>query len=202
MYIASAKWTNLNRINSIQTVSWFERSATFSEEDQQYLTYMCYVSVFPMRLYPLPRGEERVIQRLPQIYPWRNEWGRPGDIALLAIDTITQKRIGAAWCRLFPDANDFVPGFYDRNIPVVSIAVDAYSRHRGIGGSLLRSLKQTAYQQGYAALSLAVTAKNPVKFLYEKHGFKAQNVPNYPGLITMTADLGGKIDNRYRNPIC
>ncbi|GER90733.1 hypothetical protein KDW_48950 [Dictyobacter vulcani] len=143
-----------------------------------------------------------MIQRLPQIAPWRNEWGRPGDMAFIAIDTITKKRLGAIWCRLFPEASDFVPGFCSSNIPNLGIAVDTYARHRGIGGSLLRSLKQAAYQQGYTALSLGVTAKNPARFLYERHGFKTQNVPAYPDPITMLVDLGAKADKSYKNSIC
>ncbi|GCE30098.1 hypothetical protein KDA_55820 [Dictyobacter alpinus] len=189
MSIASINIINQDTMNCTQTFSWFVRAANQSKEDQQYLTYMCYVSVFPMRHYPLPMGDERVVQRLPQIQPWRSGWGQPGDIAFLAIDPIRQQRLGAAWCRLFSTAHDFVPGFYSSTVPIVSLAVDVYARHQGIGGTLLQMVKQSAYQQGYTTLSLGVVSTSPAKFLYERYGFTVQNTSTYPALTIMTTDL-------------
>ncbi|GCE21322.1 GNAT family N-acetyltransferase [Dictyobacter kobayashii] len=189
MSVASVNLINQHGMADIQKVSWVVRAATNSVEDQQYLTCMCYVSAFPMRPYPVYRRGERVIERLPQVYPWRCEWGRPGDSAFLAVDSVTQKRLGAVWCRLFSSSYDFVPGFYDSNVPIMAIAVDAAYREHGIGGLLLRVLKQTVYQQGYTALSLAVTEKNLAKLLYERHGFKVLSEQSSPGLITMSVDL-------------
>ena len=149
MSIVFAPSTHQNNWYDTHTTTWVIRPATSSAEDQQYLTAMCYVSIFPMRHPPITSGEESILQRLPQIAPWRRAWGRTGDIALLAIDTITNKRVGAIWCRLFPSAPDFVPGFYHPSVPLVSLAVSPHARHQGIGGSLLDALKQTAAQRFY-----------------------------------------------------
>lgn len=184
--------TNLtfqNSRNVMKLASWNMRLATDSEEDRHFLTSMCYVSVFPMRHYPFSLWDEKVILRLPQIHPWRSEWGRLGDIALLAIDTNNGKPVGAIWCRLFPCTYDFVPGFLDKNVPILSLAIEPEARQRGIGRSLLEALKHLAYQQGYTALSLGVSAKNHAHLLYERVGFQDLDAQTEHGIITMSVDL-------------
>ncbi|BCL79306.1 GNAT family N-acetyltransferase [Ktedonobacteria bacterium brp13] len=190
MSIAFAQSTPLNRGDETHTAAYCLRPAISAKEDQQYLTAMCYVSIFPMRHPPLSiQEEEKILLRLPQISPWRRGWGRTGDIALLAINPLTQQRIGAIWCRLFPSAPAFVSGFYDPNVPLVSLAVTKSSRHQGVGGSLLHAIKQAASQHGYTALSLGVTAKNTAQVLYEQHGFQRCSVHSPSGLITMAVEL-------------
>ncbi|GCF10459.1 GNAT family N-acetyltransferase [Dictyobacter arantiisoli] len=178
--------------HTIQIDAWRVQSATYMGKDQLYLTSMCYISAFPMRNMRILTEDERIIQRLPQIAPWRNDWGRAGDIALIAFDPNTQKRLGAIWCRLFPAMDDFVAGFYDQHTPVLAMAVEAPYRQRGIGGSLLTALKQAAYQQGYGALSLGVSASNHASSFYQQHGFLIQNTPDTHtpyNLVTMSIDL-------------
>ena len=187
--MVSVELTSQANRDKKQTASWFVRPAACTEDDQRYLTAMCYLSIFPMRLYPFPVADEKIILRLPQISPWRNGWGRPGDIALLAINTSTKRPVGAIWSRLFSSSSDFVPGFCNGNVPILSLAVEPAARHQGIGGALLQALKYVAHQQGYTELSLCVSAKNSARLLYEQHGFQAQNGQIYPGLIIMSVDL-------------
>ncbi|GLV59297.1 hypothetical protein KDH_61240 [Dictyobacter sp. S3.2.2.5] len=176
-------------ISDLEGVSWFVRPATCAEEDQQFLTLMCYLSAFPMRHCRMSGCDAELVARLPQIAPWRSGWGRPGDIALLAVDTMTRRRLGAIWCRLFSSPDDFVPGFYASDIPIIALAVEVHARRRGIGQSLLSTLKQIASQRGYSALSLSVSTNSPARRLYERNSFIAQDIQSHPDPTSMSVTL-------------
>jgi ribosomal-protein-alanine acetyltransferase len=64
---------------------------------------------------------------------------------------------------------------------VQTIAVDAYSRGRGLGAQLLRVLLDEAAARGADEVLLEVRADNPgAQRLYERHGFEAIAVrPRY-----------------------
>ncbi len=98
------------------------------------------------------------------------DWGRPGDLGVIAIDE-QDSPIGAAWCRLFPEDSPGY-GFVDSSIPELSIAVRADKRAQGIGTRLLRALISSAAMSGHRMLSLSVSSGNPARRLYERLGFK------------------------------
>ena len=62
-------------------------------------------------------------------------------------------------------------GFVNDQAPEVCLAVVPDHRGRGVGGALLRELRDAASSQGYSALSLSVEKGNPALRLYERNGF-------------------------------
>ena len=62
-------------------------------------------------------------------------------------------------------------GFVDDQTPEVALAVVPDHRGRGLGGALLRELRESARSQGYSALSLSVENGNPALRLYERNSF-------------------------------
>jgi GNAT superfamily N-acetyltransferase len=105
----------------------------------------------------------------PKLAHYVDAWGRPGDTAVVAVDT-AGVRMGAAWARLFPAADPGY-GFIDEQTPELGIAV-LRDRHRGgIGGRLLEELVWQLRRSGFTAVSLSVERDNPARRLYERLGF-------------------------------
>ena len=105
---------------------------------------------------------------VPQIRRYFIDWGRPGDVALIA--TVDRAPVGAAWYRFFTSAEPGY-GFVEESVPELGIAVLAGPRGRSIGAALLEALLRTARARGCSALSLSVAAGNPARRLYERPGF-------------------------------
>src|SRR5215204_5825622 len=116
---------------------------------------------------PWPPKEEVLLE--PEHACYLQGWGRPGYSAVLAVD-LDRGRLGAAWYRLMT-SEDPGYGFVNDQAPEVSLAVVPDHRGRGVGGALLRELRDAASSQGYSALSLSVEKGNPALRLYERNGF-------------------------------
>lgn len=71
-------------------------------------------------------------------------WPRPGDGGVIAV--ASQRPIGAAWWRFFPE-DDPGYGFVSATVPELSIAVVAHWRGRGVGRALLREAIAAAADQ-------------------------------------------------------
>lgn len=97
------------------------------------------------------------------------DWGRPGDVALLA--QTAGAASGAAWFRSWTDAVHSY-GFVDADTPELGLAVAGAFRGQGIGRQLLRALLESARALGYQRLSLSVAPANPARALYESEGFR------------------------------
>ena len=120
----------------------------------------------------------------PPVQRYVERWGRAGDTALVAIQDF--QRVGAAWYRLFTDANAGY-GFIDEETPELSIAIVPSRRGGGLGSELLDALLARARVDGYGAISLSVEQGSPAIGLYERHGF--ERVRDDDGGVTMQADL-------------
>jgi len=120
----------------------------------------------------------------PPVRRYVERWGRPGDTALIAIQDF--QKVGAAWYRLFTDANAGY-GFVDEATPELSIAIVPSRRGSGLGSELLDALLDRARADGYAAISLSVEEGSPAVGLYERHGF--ERVGDDDGGVTMRAAL-------------
>jgi GNAT superfamily N-acetyltransferase len=96
-------------------------------------------------------------------------WGRVGDLALIAHET--GNRVGAAWLRCFPAAEAGY-GFLDEQTPELSIAVVPSRRRHGVGQELLDALLEKARAEGHQALSLSVERDSPAVAFYERNGFE------------------------------
>lgn len=121
----------------------------------------------------------------PHISRYISDWGRPGDVALVAVGE-KQQPIGAAWYRFFT-ADEHGYGFIASDIPEITLAVIRDARGRGVGGVLLETLFKVARENGVKALSLSVEEDNPAVRLYKCYGFKKVDVSR--GALTMRLNL-------------
>ena len=133
--------------------------------DQPFLWEMCYHAVH------LPAGQPpypREIVHVPEISRYVQDWGRPDDLGLIALNDGTP--VGAAWFRLLIGDNKGY-GYVDTSTPELSMALLPEYRGRGIGSQLLaRLLEATAPR--YAAICLSVSLDNPAQRLYQRTGFE------------------------------
>jgi ribosomal protein S18 acetylase RimI-like enzyme len=102
---------------------------------------------------------------LPEVGRYVDEWGRGGDLGVIA-----DGDIGAAWIRLFTE-DDHGYGFVAPDVPELSIAVARDERGHGAGTALLGELLVHAAAAGHRAVSLSVATDNPAVRLYERFGF-------------------------------
>ncbi|MGP4074295.1 GNAT family N-acetyltransferase [Halobacillus sp. K22] len=136
-----------------------------SAEDIDFLWEMLYQAIYVADHSNRPT---RDILNHPDIASYLSGWGRPGDVAILAVRG--GERIGAVWCRLFEEEG--APhGFINRDIPVLSLALLPEHRNRGIGSLLLDRFMEELKCKGYSSLSLSVDPDNPAKRFYERKGF-------------------------------
>lgn len=103
----------------------------------------------------------------PDLVKYHNEWGREGDVAVVA--ELNKKMVGAAWCRLWKNEKGY--GFLADDIPELSMAVIPESRSKGIGTQLLEELIYYVKEAGYKALSISVEKRNRAVNLYKRLGF-------------------------------
>lgn len=139
---------------------------TETPQDIDFLWEMLYQAIF------IAEGEvqpSREILNEPGMVEYVSNWGREGDLALIAMDG-SEKQVGAIWMRLFDETNKTY-GFIDKNTPVLSMAVLPEYRGQGIGTFLLNEMIRIARESGFTSLSLSVDPNNPALRLYERHGF-------------------------------
>ena len=113
-------------------------------------------------------------------------WGRPGDVALVALDR-QEEAIGAAWCRYFAaDAPGY--GFVAPDVAELTLAVYPEFRHTGVGDLLLGALIARGRATEARGMSLSVAHANPARALYVRHGFVV--VHEGEKIDTMLLDYG------------
>jgi GNAT superfamily N-acetyltransferase len=113
-----------------------------------------------------------------------DNWGRAGDIAVIAIET--GNRTGAAWLRVFRE-EDPGYGFIDERTPELTISVVPSRRRHGLGQELLDALLAKAREAGHHGISLSVEVDSPAVAFYERNGFEA--VRESDGGLVMRRDL-------------
>lgn len=129
---------------------------------------------------PIPPFEEVVDH--PEMAIYHDGWMRPGDAGVVA--ETDGEFVGMAYYRLF---STDVPGqgFVDADTPELAIAVIPAHRGRGVGTGLLRELHSMARSAGVVRISLSVSAGNPARRLYERHGYEPRGRDN-DELMTVT----------------
>jgi ribosomal protein S18 acetylase RimI-like enzyme len=134
-------------------------------------------------------AEERpamdAVLAVPENARYVDGWGRPGDLALYALD-LRDEPVGAAWFRTFSAA---APGYGYVADDVPELAVGVYPEFRGrhVGTLLVGALVARAERDGVRALSLSVHRENPAKRLYARLGFEV--VGDHGDALTMLHDL-------------
>jgi ribosomal protein S18 acetylase RimI-like enzyme len=107
---------------------------------------------------------------VPENARYVQDWGRPDDVALYALDR-RDEPVGAAWYRTFSAAAPGY-GYVADDIPELSIAVYPEFRGLHVGTLLLGALVARAERDRVRALSLSVSRENPARRLYARLGFE------------------------------
>jgi GNAT superfamily N-acetyltransferase len=116
------------------------------------------------------------------VYRYVQNWGRPGDAGVLALDG--PHPAGAAWYRLFTERQPGF-GFVDERTPELTLAVVPSRRGRGTGKEMLTALLDRARADGYDAISLSA-AKEQAPY-YAGFGFEPVRETQYA--VTMRLAL-------------
>lgn len=103
--------------------------------------------------------------------PYWKQWGREGDLGVVAVLPDTRLPVACAWTRQFSKHNHG-HGFVTESIPELAIATVAGYRNRGLGSSVLNRLL-TECSLSYSAISLSVRSDSPAVRFYERVGFLA-----------------------------
>ncbi len=104
--------------------------------DQDFLWEMVYQAIF------VPPGKEpppRAVLDRPEIARYARDWGRVDDIGFAAVEDLTHRPVGAAWCRRLA-GEDRGYGWIDDRVPELSIAVRPEHCGLGIGTRLMTRL--------------------------------------------------------------
>jgi ribosomal protein S18 acetylase RimI-like enzyme len=151
-----------------------------SGADITFLRDMTQLAAFPPG--QIPEGATE----MPRVNRWFVEWGRPGDVGVVAWHD--DERLGAAWCRVQADvlARD-AKGW---PLPELAVAVAPDHQGRGVGSHLLGGLAHAVSEAGFTAVSLTVNSRNPALRLYERVGF--QVVHRDGNRLVMVKSLGAQ----------
>ncbi|MEM7392178.1 MAG: GNAT family N-acetyltransferase [Verrucomicrobiota bacterium] len=142
-------------------------------DDQDFLREMLYLALWDPPSQP-PRP--RTVLDHPMIRAFVENWGQPGDWALIAE---ADEKVGAIWTRL--EARDLSPD-YGCSWPQLGMALLPSWQGRGLGSRLMEQfIEQLRSRTG--GLRLGVHPENAAAIrLYEKFGFETYAVGNgdYP----------------------
>ena len=116
---------------------------------------------------------------------YHRDWGRPGDLGVLA--TAGAELVGVAYCRTFTD-EDHGHGYVDDQTPELAVAVRGDWRGIGLGTTLMKELADFARERGFARLSLSVDTDNPARRLYERLGYREVAVDDSGVLMLLELD--------------
>ena len=154
-----------------------------TKADHHFLTEMLFEAAYWRTDVEKPQVDVGLAR--PDVARILEDWGRPGDAAVVAYSPNDQL-VGAAWFR-FWTAEVHSHGFVDPETPELGIGVRQGHRRRGIGTGLMQALLANARGQGVRQVSLSVERDNPARTLYETLGF--QKIDIVDGSWTMVIRL-------------
>ncbi|HKO51051.1 MAG TPA: GNAT family N-acetyltransferase [Polyangiaceae bacterium] len=152
-------------------------------DDAEFLREMLFEGVYWRVATPRPAIDEALAR--PELAKVFADWGRPGDLAMVATDG-QGERMGAAWMRLWTQA-DHLAGFIDERSPELGIGVRKEYRRHGVGTALLLAALGRARENGVPSVSLSVEIENVARLLYERFGFQLLSVAQ--GVATLVVHL-------------
>ncbi|MES2106002.1 MAG: GNAT family N-acetyltransferase [Pseudomonadota bacterium] len=131
---------------------------------QQVLWDILHVSLWD----PPPAGlRPREVLDLPGVAIYAADWGKAGDVGVLAVDGDTV--MGACWSRLLTTGL----GYVAEDVPQLGIALFPDYQRKGLGTALM--MRQLDTLRGkFPAVALTVHPQNQARILYEKCGFVLQ----------------------------
>jgi ribosomal protein S18 acetylase RimI-like enzyme len=148
------------------------RTRPVESRDQAVLWDLLHVALWD----PPPAGlRPREILQNPAVRIYAEDWGRPGDVGVIAEDE-SGHVAGACWMRLIKGGVGL--GYVDDETPQLGIALFPAYQHQGHGERLMRAALDAARGHGYRKISLTVHPENPAIRLYERCGFVKQGLRN------------------------
>jgi len=158
------------------------RTRTLVREDQDRLWDWLHVALWD----PPPAGlRPREILQAPPVRIYAEDWGRAGDVGVVAELDGESEPIGARWMRCLPVGVGLAS--IDATTPQLGISLLPAFQHRGYGRVLMLAALHTARDRGYRQVSLTVHPQNPAVRMYERCGFAKREVRN--GYDLMVAAL-------------
>jgi ribosomal protein S18 acetylase RimI-like enzyme len=140
-------------------------------EDQSLLWDIFHVALWdppPATLRP------RSVLDQPTARIFAENWGRVGDVGLVALSEDVSVPMGGAWMRLLTNGAGL--GYVDDETPQLGIALFAPYQRKGFGTPLMRGTLSAAKAYGYRQVALTVHPENPAIAMYEKSGFSKQGL--------------------------
>lgn len=136
-----------------------------NSSEQYILEDMLYEAIYQRdEEHKLPRD----IIKKPELSVYIEEWGRKGDICLVA--DVEGSIAGAVWTRI-PAGESKGFGFVDVKTPELAISLFKEHRHKGIGKELMKAVIVLLKEKGYKQVSLSVEKDNYAAGMYQKFGF-------------------------------
>ena len=120
----------------------------------------------------LPEGGEPIQKAHsdPFLRKYWVDWGRPGDIGIIAEDSSIGIAVACAWVRLFT-MEQAGACFVGERIPELAMGVVPEFRGSGIGTKALRRLVEEVQSQ-FRGICLSVRSDNPAVRFYERLSFR------------------------------
>lgn len=120
----------------------------------------------------MPEGGEPIQKALsePPLNKYWLDWGRPGDLGIVAEDSTTGIPVACAWLRLFTKEQAGA-SFFGERVPELAMSVAREYRGKGIGTTTLRRLIEECRSQ-FPGIVLSVRNNNPAARLYKRLNFK------------------------------
>ncbi len=112
----------------------------------------------------------------PGLTKYWKDWGREGDVGVVAESVAAGYPVGCAWVRLFSREKPGY-GYVGDDIPELGIGTIAAARGQGVGTRVMGRLLDVCRGR-FGGVSLSVRKNNPAIRLYERLGF--QRVPGSP----------------------
>ncbi len=156
-------------MNILNHPEYFYQIRHLIQTEEEFLKEMLYEAIYLPP--PLKKKLSKDVIFHPELSIYFENWGRPGDIAIVAENTDAKRLLGCAWGRLYI-AHKKGYGFVSEGIPEISVAVVEGFKNQGIGTKLIRRILQEYINAGFNVLSLSVSKENRSVGLYLREGFQ------------------------------